>query len=62
MGQAIEVCPFYMQHANIQDIFHGASIEVMSPHLMGVHPNDQVIMPDEYLQKKTRRAKHNSAK
>ena len=39
-------------HANIQDIFHKAGIEVMSPHFMGVRQNDQVIMPDEFLQKK----------
>ena len=38
-------------HANIQDIFHEAGIEVMSPHFMGVRQNDQVIMPDEFLQK-----------
>ena len=38
-------------HGNIQDIFHAAGIEVMSPHFMGVRPNDQVIMPDEFLQK-----------
>ena len=42
-------------HANIQDIFHEAGIEVMSPHFMGVRPNDQVIMPDEYLQKKEKK-------
>ena len=39
-------------HANIQDIFHEAGIEVMSPHFMGVRQNDQVIMPDEFLQNK----------
>ena len=38
-------------HANIQDIFHKAGIEVMSPHFMGVRQNDQAIMPDEFLQK-----------
>ena len=42
-------------HANIQDIFHKAGIEVMSPHFMGVRQNDQVIMPDEFLQKKEER-------
>ena len=42
-------------HANIQDIFHEAGIEVMSPHFMGVRQNDQVIMPDEFLQKKEER-------
>ena len=42
-------------HANIQDVFHEAGIEVMSPHFMGVRQNDQVIMPDEFLQKKEKR-------
>ena len=42
-------------HANIQDIFHKAGIEVMSPHFMGVRQNDQMIMPDEFLQKKEER-------
>ena len=41
-------------HANIQDIFHEAGIEVMSPHFMGVRQNDQAIMPDEFLQNKTK--------
>ena len=39
-------------HQHIQDIFHEAGIEVMSPHFMGVRQNDQAIMPDEFLQKK----------
>ena len=39
-------------HGNIQDIFHAAGIEVMSPHFMGVRQNDQVIMPDEFLKNK----------
>lgn len=42
-------------HANIQDIFNEAGIEVMSPHFMGVRQNDQVIMPEEYLRKKEQR-------
>ena len=43
-------------HAHIQDLFHEAGIEVMSPHFMGVRQNDQVIMPDEFLQKKEKKA------
>ena len=43
-------------HGNIQDIFHAAGIEVMSPHFMGVRPNDQVIMPDEFLQKNEKKS------
>lgn len=43
-------------HAHIQDLFHEAGIEVMSPHFMGVRQNDQVIMPDEFLQKKEKNA------
>ena len=38
-------------HGNIQDIFHAAGIEVMSPHFMGVRPNDQPVMPEECLKK-----------
>ena len=38
-------------HANIQDIFHKAGIEVMSPHFMGVRQNDQAIMPEEFVKK-----------
>ena len=38
-------------HANIQDIFHEAGIEVMSPHFMGVRQNEQAIMPEEFLKK-----------
>ena len=38
-------------HANIQDIFHEAGIEVMSPHFMGVRHNEQAIMPEEFLKK-----------
>ena len=38
-------------HGNIQDIFHAEGIEVMSPHFMGVRPNDQPVMPEECLKK-----------
>ena len=39
-------------HQNIQDMFHAAGIELLSPHFMGVRKADQIYMPDEYLKKK----------
>ena len=37
---------------NIQDMFHAAGIELLSPHFMGVRKADRIYMPDEYLKKK----------
>lgn len=42
---------FSKLHQNIQDVFHEAGIEIMSPHFMGVRQTDQVFMPNEYLNK-----------
>lgn len=42
-------------HQNIQDMFHAAGIELLSPHFMGVRQADQIYMPDEYLKKKEKR-------
>ena len=39
---------FSQLHQNIQDLFHEAGIEIMSPHYMGVRQSDQVFMPDKY--------------
>ena len=34
-------------HQNIQDKFHAAGIEIMSPHFMGVRNTDAVFIPEE---------------
>ena len=38
---------FSSLHQNIQDKFHGAGIEIMSPHFMGVRNTQQVFIPEE---------------
>lgn len=38
-------------HQNIQDKFHEAGIEIMSPHFMGVRNTQEIFMPEEYLKK-----------
>ena len=42
-------------HQHILDIFNEAGIEIMSPHFMGIRQTDQVFMPQEHLQKETKR-------
>ena len=38
-------------HQNIQDKFHSAGIEIMSPHFMGVRNTDQVFIPESKTSK-----------
>lgn len=38
-------------HQNIQDQFHGAGIEIMSPHYTQVRDGNKTAIPDEYLPK-----------
>ncbi len=38
-------------HANIQDKFNSAGVEIMSPHFSSVRDGNQIAIPDDYLPK-----------
>lgn len=38
-------------HANIQDKFNNAGVEIMSPHFSSVRDGNQIAIPDDYLPK-----------
>jgi len=46
-------------HANIQDNFHGAGIEIMSPHYRVNRSNEDVAIPEKYLNEENQENQEN---
>lgn len=51
-GQPSRMAKIYSDlHANIQDKFNDAGVEIMSPHFSSVRDGNQIAIPDDYLPK-----------